>query len=65
MRPAITDDVFVDIEAGIGNVVAQFALTTAVGSCLGYEVRGERAYLVAVALRIMYRVLFSSTTLLW
>lgn len=39
MGPLGNHDVFLDIGAGIGNVLAQVALTTKVGKCIGVEVR--------------------------
>ncbi|POM59084.1 Histone methylation protein [Phytophthora palmivora] len=41
MGPASTSDIFVDIRAGIGNVVSQVALATNVKASIGIEVRNE------------------------
>ncbi|KAE9258174.1 hypothetical protein PR003_g35182, partial [Phytophthora rubi] len=41
MEPLHASDVFLDIGAGIGNVLAQVALTTTVRRCIGVEVRAE------------------------
>ncbi|GMF55140.1 unnamed protein product [Phytophthora fragariaefolia] len=41
LGPLGEHDVFMDVGAGIGNVLAQVALTTKVGRCLGIEVRNE------------------------
>ncbi|KAL3660467.1 hypothetical protein V7S43_014615 [Phytophthora oleae] len=49
--PVDAKDVFLDIEAGIGNVVAQIALTTNVGACVGQEVRSELCALAVERLR--------------
>ncbi|ETI56913.1 hypothetical protein F443_00709 [Phytophthora nicotianae P1569] len=38
------DDVFLDVEAGLGNIVAQFTLQTNAGQCLGIEKRAEVVY---------------------
>ncbi|ETN24156.1 hypothetical protein PPTG_00592 [Phytophthora nicotianae INRA-310] len=35
------DDVFLDVEAGLGNIVARFTLQTNAGQCLGIEKRAE------------------------
>lgn len=35
------DDVFVDLGSGLGNVVAQVALQTSVGKCIGIEIRED------------------------
>ncbi|KAE9055769.1 hypothetical protein PF010_g32029, partial [Phytophthora fragariae] len=40
-EPLHASDVFLDIGAGIGNVLAQVALTTTVRRCIGVEVRAE------------------------
>ncbi|KAE8966012.1 hypothetical protein PF011_g28088 [Phytophthora fragariae] len=41
MEPLDERDVFLDVGAGIGNVLVQVALTTKVSRCIGVEVRGE------------------------
>ncbi|KAF1773517.1 histone H3-K79 methyltransferase [Phytophthora cactorum] len=41
MGPINTDDIFLDIGSGIGNVLVQFALTTCIRACIGIEIRSE------------------------
>ncbi|KAG1691870.1 hypothetical protein DVH05_026032 [Phytophthora capsici] len=40
-EPVRESDVFLDIGAGVGNVLAQVALMTAVSNCVGIEMRGN------------------------
>ncbi|OWY98316.1 Histone methylation protein [Phytophthora megakarya] len=39
--PLKSDDIFVDIGSGIGNIMVQIALTTKAHACTGIEVRSE------------------------
>ncbi|KAE9029632.1 hypothetical protein PR001_g11484 [Phytophthora rubi] len=41
LEPLTERDIFLDVGAGIGNVLAQVALATKVSKCIGVEVRGE------------------------
>ncbi|KAE8879547.1 hypothetical protein PF005_g10708 [Phytophthora fragariae] len=41
LEPLTERDIFLDMGAGIGNVLAQVALATKVSKCIGVEVRGE------------------------
>ncbi|KAE9339757.1 hypothetical protein PR003_g10850 [Phytophthora rubi] len=39
LEPLTERDIFLDVGAGIGNVLAQVALATKVSKCIGVEVR--------------------------
>jgi hypothetical protein len=52
MEPLSDDDVFLNVGAGIGNILVQVALTTKVRRCVGVEVRDD---LCSLAIRHMRR----------
>jgi hypothetical protein len=52
MGPLSDDDVFLDVRAGIGNILVQVALPTKVRRCVGVEVRDD---LCSLAIRHMRR----------
>ncbi|KAG3164720.1 hypothetical protein PC128_g20078 [Phytophthora cactorum] len=47
LGPLNEQDIFLDVGAGIGNVLAQVALTTCIGKCIGIEVSSDACLLGA------------------
>ncbi|KAF1777448.1 histone H3-K79 methyltransferase [Phytophthora cactorum] len=49
--PLHPSDVFLDVGAGIGNVLLQVALTTSVKTCVGFEMRAEKVVMIPTDVR--------------